>query len=83
MKRISNPESLHMLSDVQVLVVDALRYNSHPSHMNLDECLAFIDMVKPERAILTNMHGDLDYQSVKKQLPPGVEPGFDGLRIQL
>lgn len=83
MKRITNPESMSMLSDVQVLIVDALRYNPHPSHMNLEECLAFIKMVNPERAILTNMHGDLDYESVKQKLPPGIEPGFDGLRIPL
>lgn len=83
MKRISDPDSMQLLSDVQVLIVDALRYNPHPSHMNLEECLAFIDKVKPERAILTNMHGDLDYDTVKQSLPEGVEPGFDGLRIQL
>jgi len=83
MKRISNPQSLQMLSGVEVLIVDALRYNSHPSHMNLEESLAFIDMVKPGRAILTNMHGDLDYHTLKQKLPSGVEPGFDGLRIQL
>lgn len=83
MKRVSHPESVQMLSDVQVLIVDALRYNLHPSHMNLEECLAFIEMVNPERAILTNMHGDLDFKTVKKMLPSGVEPGFDGLRIQL
>jgi phosphoribosyl 1,2-cyclic phosphate phosphodiesterase len=51
--------------------------------MNLDESLAFIDSVKPRHAILTNMHGDLDYQQTKASLPAGVEPGFDGMRITL
>lgn len=83
MKRISNPESLQMLADVDVLIVDALRYKLHPSHMNLEECLAFIETVKPARAILTNMHGDIDYQSIKAQLPACVEPGYDGLQIHL
>ncbi|MFK8080738.1 MAG: MBL fold metallo-hydrolase [Granulosicoccus sp.] len=83
MKRITHPDSLPLLSDVQVLIVDALRFNAHPSHMNVDECLAFIEQVKPERAILTNMHGDLDYQTIKGKLPPGVEPGFDGLKVNL
>ncbi len=83
MKKISNAESLELLKDVKVLIVDALRYKSHPSHMNLDECLAFIETVSPERAILTNMHGDLDYKTLQDILPAGVEPGFDGMRIEL
>ncbi|MFK7992880.1 MAG: MBL fold metallo-hydrolase [Granulosicoccus sp.] len=83
MKRISHPDALQLLQDVEILIVDALRYNSHPSHMNLEESLEFITMVKPERAILTNMHGDLDYETINQALPEGVEPGFDGLRIQL
>ncbi len=83
MKRITNPRSLELLADVDVLIVDALRYTLHPSHMNLDECLAFIETVRPARAILTNMHSDLDYQSVKAVLPAGVEPGYDGLKISM
>lgn len=83
MKRISNPTSLQLLADVDVLIVDALRYNLHPSHMNLEECLAFIEMVNPARAILTNMHADIDYQGVKSELPAGVEPGYDGMQILL
>jgi len=83
MKRISDVNSLDLLRDVKVLIVDALRYNSHPSHMNLEESLAFIETVNPERAILTNMHGDLDYQHLKSILPPGVEPGYDGMSITL
>lgn len=83
MKRISNAESLELLKDVEVLIVDALRYKSHPTHMNLDECLDFIETISPERAILTNMHGDLDYKTLRNNLPAGVEPGFDGMRIEL
>ena len=81
MKRISDANSIDLLHDVKVLIVDALRYKTHPSHMNLEESLAFIDSVKPARAILTNMHGDLDYQSLKARLPPGVEPGYDGMSV--
>jgi phosphoribosyl 1,2-cyclic phosphate phosphodiesterase len=81
MKRISNPESQALLQDVNVLIVDALRYKVHPSHMNVEECLAFIEQVKPKQAVLTNMHGDLDYQKLKDSLPDGVVPGYDGMRI--
>lgn len=83
MKRIINTDSLALLKDVKVLIVDALRYKSHPSHMNLDECLAFIEAVAPERTILTNMHTDLDYQTLQAELPDGVEPGYDGLSIKV
>lgn len=83
MKRISDTESMAMLSNVDVLIVDALRYKPHPTHMNVEECLAFIQSIKPNRAILTNMHGDLDYQTLKRSLPQGVIPGYDGMRIEL
>lgn len=82
-KRISDKNSLKRLQDIQLLIVDALRYNPHPSHMNLDECLSFIESVSPERAILTNMHSDLDYRTLCSKLPPGVEPGYDGLSVVL
>lgn len=82
MKRITDQPSLELLDNVEVLIVDALRYKQHPSHMNLDECLAFVHSVKPQRAILTNMHSDLDYQQLKASLPPDIEPGYDGMRIQ-
>ena len=83
MKRITHSNSIELLSDIDILIIDALRYNPHPSHMNLDESLGFIESVKPRRAILTNMHGDLDYQKLKSSLPDGVEPGYDGLQIKL
>lgn len=83
MKRISHSDSLTLTQDVGVLIVDALRYKTHPSHMNLEECLAFIESVAPERAILTNMHSDLDFNTLKQSLPAGVEPGYDGMRIKI
>lgn len=81
MKRLLNEHSLSVLEDVRVLVVDALRRKSHPSHMDLDESLSFIAEIAPQRAVLTNMHSDLDYHTLCEELPPGVEPGFDGMVI--
>lgn len=80
-KRVSDAASLAALQDLRVLILDALRYTSHPSHMNLDEALEFVDLVKPARTILTNMHSDLDYDELIRILPPTVEPGFDGMSI--
>jgi phosphoribosyl 1,2-cyclic phosphate phosphodiesterase len=76
-------ESVKMLSGLEVWVVDALRYRRHPSHFSLDETLAWIERLKPRRAILTNLHSDLDYETLRARLPPHVEPAFDGLSIEL
>lgn len=74
-------ESLAGMAGLDVWIVDALRKPPHPSHFNLDEALAWIAKVKPKRAILTNLHADMDYASLRSTLPEGVEPGFDGMRF--
>lgn len=81
MKRINDEASLQALQGCRTLIVDALRYQLHPSHMNLDESLAFIDSIGPEQAILTNMASELDYATLQEQLPPHVKPAYDGLQI--
>ena len=75
-------ESLAMLRGIDTWIVDALRPQPHPSHWSLPETLSFIERLKPRRAILTNMHTDLDYGSLQRSLPAGVEPGYDGLRLE-
>jgi phosphoribosyl 1,2-cyclic phosphate phosphodiesterase len=64
-------------------VVDALRYRPHPSHFSLDEALAWIDRIKPARAILTNLHSDLDYDELRSKLPAHVAPAYDGLAVEV
>ncbi len=81
MKRITDPVSLEALKGCRYLIVDALRYERHPSHMNLDESLAFIDSLEPEQAILTNMATELDYAILQQQLPAHVIPAHDGLQL--
>jgi phosphoribosyl 1,2-cyclic phosphate phosphodiesterase len=73
------PESAAALTDLDTWIVDALRYRPHPSHFSVDDALAWIERIKPRRAILTNLHADLDYDILKAKLPPHVEPGFDGI----
>jgi phosphoribosyl 1,2-cyclic phosphate phosphodiesterase len=81
MKRISNTQSLNALKNLDVLIVDCLREIEHPAHLSLNESLAFIEEVNPTRAILTNLHSDLDYETLRKKLPAHIVPGFDGLEI--
>ncbi len=70
------------LEDLDVWVIDALRYRPHPSHFSLDDALAEIEAMRPRRAILTNLHTDLDYETLRKRLPAHVTPAFDGMRVE-
>ncbi len=75
--------SLAHLRELDVLVVDALRYTPHPSHFSLEEALDLSASIRPRRTILTHMHIDLDYRTVAAEVPAGVEPAYDGLVVEL
>jgi len=74
-------ESEALFRDLDLLLIDALRHRPHPSHFSLDETLAAILRFRPKRAVLTNLHTDLDYATLARTLPAGVEPAFDGMRL--
>ncbi len=76
------PSAMEALQGLDVLIVDALRYRPHPTHAHVDLALRWIAELKPRRAILTNLHIDLDYRTLAAELPSGVEPGYDGLRFE-
>ncbi len=76
-------EAFAVLKGVECWIVDALRPAPHPTHANVATALEWIVRVKPKRAVLTNMHIDLDYETLRRQLPPGVEPAYDGMVIEL
>ena len=73
------PESAAALGGLDVWIVDALRRTPHPSHFSLTDALEWIERLAPRRAILTNMHSDLDYETLRAELPPHVEPAYDGM----
>jgi phosphoribosyl 1,2-cyclic phosphate phosphodiesterase len=75
--------SFAALEGLDVWIVDALRYTPHPTHAHVDLALAWIERVKPRRAILTNMHIDLDYEELARRLPDGVTPAVDGMTVEL
>jgi phosphoribosyl 1,2-cyclic phosphate phosphodiesterase len=78
---VSMPETTFMhLGGLSLWIVDALRETPHPTHAHLAMTLGWIARLKPIHAILTNMHLDLDYQTLRARLPAGVEPGYDGWR---
>ena len=74
-------ESFKILHGVRIWIVDALQIAPHGTHANLETTLSWIDRVKPERAILTNLHITMDYRTLLESLPAGVEPAYDGLEI--
>ncbi len=76
-------ESFDILDGVKVWIVDALRHTPHPSHAHLERTLGWIARLKPERAILTHMTWEMDYASLRAELPDGVEPAFDGMVIEI
>ncbi len=71
------------LKDLDVWIVDALRRTPHPTHAHLDLTLEWIGRAAPKRAVLTNMHIDLDYQTVLDETPEHVVPAYDGMQISL
>lgn len=67
------------IQGVPCLVVDALRRKPHPTHAHLALTLDWIAQARPGRAILTNMHLDMDYMTLTDELPEGVLPAYDGM----
>lgn len=66
------------LEGVDCWIVDALRYRPHPTHAHVEKTLGWIARVRPKRAVLTNLHIDLDYKMLSESLPAGVEAAYDG-----
>lgn len=64
-------------------ICDALRDKPHPSHAHVDQALCWISDLRPDLAVLTNLHVDLDYRTLASRLPNGVRPAFDGMEITL
>ena len=79
---ISKKDYKHFLH-LNYLIIDCLWLKYHPSHLNLENCLKLINFFNPKKAILTNLHSDLDYDYLKKVLPKNIKPAFDGLTINL
>lgn len=71
------------LAGLDLLVLDALRETPHPTHFSVSDALAVIAELKPARAVLTNLHTDLDFATLKAKLPPGVDVAHDGMLLDI
>ena len=67
--------------NLNYLIIDCLKFQKHPTHFNLDESLYVHKKLNPKKTVLTNLHYDLDYDYLQKNLPKNVVPAFDGMKI--
>jgi phosphoribosyl 1,2-cyclic phosphate phosphodiesterase len=72
-----------LLENLDLWIIDGLRYTHHPSHFSVSDALSWIERFKPKRAVITNMHSDLDYEVLRQSLPTGVVPAYDGMRLEV
>jgi phosphoribosyl 1,2-cyclic phosphate phosphodiesterase len=71
------------LEGLDTLVLGALRYRPHPTHLSLDEAVAIAERLSPKRTLFTHMCHELDHATVNAQLPKTMELAYDGLRVPL
>lgn len=76
-------DGFKLLKNLDYWIVDALRYNPHPTHAHLDLSLSWIKDLNTRKGILTNLHIDLDYTKLKDSLPSNVEPAYDNLNFEV
>ena len=75
-------KSLPLLQNLDVLILDALRHDPHPSHSHLDKSIAIVEQLKPKRAYFTHMSHDLDHDATDATLPPNIRLAYDGQQIK-
>lgn len=74
-------EAVPVLEGLDCWIIDALRRTPHPTHFNLEQALEWIARMTPKRAVLTNMHNDLDYATVEAETPDHITPAYDGMTL--
>ncbi len=74
-------QSIDLLQGLDILILDALRREPHPSHSHLEKSIAFVEKLKPRRAFFTHMSHDLDHTATEATLPPHIRLAYDGLQL--
>ena len=65
------------------MILDALRERPHPTHLSLEQALAVVERLEPERALFTHMCHDLPHAATCARLPAGVQLAYDGLTFEI
>ncbi len=76
-------ESKKLLHDLELWIVDCLRFDPHPTHIHFEGVMALIEMLKPERAVLTHLTQWMDYDHLASLVPRHVEPAYDGMALEM
>ena len=76
-------EAFNCLMGLDVLVLGALRYRPHPTHFNLEEAVEVAKKINAKRTYLTHLSHEFDHDSLARDLPAGIEPAYDGMRIRV
>ena len=74
---------LYKLRRLKYLVIECLKFKRHPGHFNLETSIKISSYLKPKMTVLTNLHTELDYNFLKKNLPKNIIPAFDGMRLKI
>ena len=75
--------SLPLLENLDVLIIDALRPQPHPSHANIEQALRWVERIRPRLAFFTHMSHEVEHAETERQLPLHVRLAYDGLRIPI
>ena len=81
-----NEQYLKKLMNLELLIIDCLKFKSHFTHLNFKKCINYINKIKPKKTILTNLHSDMDYLKLKEKLRhryPSIVPAYDNLKIKI
>lgn len=76
-------ETMELLKDVDILILDALRYKSHPKHFNINEAVEVIQNLGTKRAYLTHISHEIEHEKVNAELPEGIQLAYDGLKLKV
>ena len=76
-------ESFALLQDLDVLLLDTLRYTPHPTHIHLEQSLAYASLINARQTYLIHMTHEIEYETLTAQLPPSVRVAYDGLRLEV
>jgi phosphoribosyl 1,2-cyclic phosphate phosphodiesterase len=76
-------ESLEALEGLDTWVVGCFQRRPHPVHAHVDQVIAWVERLRPRRTVLTHMGTAMDYQSLRRSLPPGIEPAYDGMVLEV
>lgn len=77
------PNSVERLEHLDVLIIDALRKNPHPTHLTIDQAVNWAEKINPRRTFFTHMTHKVEYEKCKESLPKTIQPAYDGLSLEL